>query len=229
MYDPLIVPKRILMQRIQDFTRYGYHYYTIGYVPYERAARLVNKFDRYYRISADKNERHRARLRGEGSAYLLLYIAPDQDRLMFILMVTDGDHPAHKLENLKDAREPHARITITGYELVRQTRAGSDRPVITWRMTKSNYENWRERIRKTVRSRGEKSVQEMITTLVHSPGFSGIRTQVKRLGQLFRAEWKRANRKPTRPPALPRIFYVQRLANDGMHLSQFIKRHIKRE
>lgn len=227
MYDPLVLPKRILMQRIQDFMRYGYHYYTIGYVTYERAARLVNKFNRYYRIGADKNERHRARLCGEGSAYLLLYAVPGQDRLMFILMVTDGDHPAHKLENLKDAREPHARITITGYELVRQTRAGSDKPVNTWRMTQSNYENWRERIRKTVRSRSEKPVQEMITTLVRSPGFSGVRAQVKKLGQLFRAEWKRANRNPARPPALPQIFYVQRLANDGMHLSQFIKKHTK--
>ena len=223
-YDPLILSKRVAMQRMLDFARFGYTKYVTGFVPVEKSAKFVNKFNRYYRIGADKNERHRARLRGEGNAYLLLYADPSKERLMFILMVSQGDHPAHQLEQLKDLHDPHSRLTITGYELVRQTRTGSDKPVLTWRMTKSNYENWREHIRKVVRSKGEKPVNEMLNTLLCSPGFSGVRTQVKKLAQLFRSEWKRANRQPRKPPAIGRLYYLQRLRNDGMYLSTFVKK-----
>jgi len=223
-YDPPILSKRVAMQRMQDFARYGYNYFVTGYVSYERAAPFTKKMDRFYLVGANKNERHRARLRGEGSAYLLLYAPPDQDRLLFILMVSDGDHSAHKLERLKDLRDPGTRLTLTGYELVRQTRVGSDKPVLTWRMTKDNYGAWRERIRKVVRSKGDKTVSEMLDTLVRSPGFSGVRTQVKKLAQLFRGEWKRGRHRTERAPAVGKIYYVQRLKNDGLYLSAFLKK-----
>jgi len=223
-YDPPIFSKRVALQRMQDYARYGYNHFVTGYVPFDRASPFVKKMDRFYRISANKNERHRSQKRGEGGAYLVLYSPPDQDRLMFILMVSDGDHPAHRLEKLKDLREPRSRLTVTGYELVRQTRAGSDKPVVTWRMTEANYQSWRERIIKTVRSKGEKPVTEMLETLVRSPGFSGIRTQVKKLAQLFRAEWKRSRHRTERAPAVGKIYYVQRLKGDGMYLSTFLKR-----
>jgi len=223
-HDPLILTKRSAMQRMTDYARYGYHHFVTGLVPVEKLAPLVSKFTRYYQVHADKNARHRARAKGEGSAYLLLYSDPKSDRVQFILMVTDGDHPAHKLEKLKDLREPGTRLTLTSYELVRQTRSGSDKPVLTWRMTKDNYEAWRERIRKTVRTKGDKAVTEMLNSLVRSPGFSGIRAQVKKLGQLFRVEWKRSRHRNERAPAVGRIYYVQRLKNDGMYMSTFIKK-----
>jgi len=223
-YDPLVLSKRVAMQRMLDFARFGYSNFVTGYVPYDRAAPFAKKMDRFYRIGANKNERHRARQRGEGSAYLLLYADPNQDRLMYTLMVTDGDHSAHKLEKLKDLREPGSRLTFTGYELVRQTRAGSDKPVLTWRMSEDNYQSWRERIIKTVRGKGDRPVTEMLETLVRSPGFSGVRTQVKKLAQLFRAEWKRSRHRKERAPAVGKIYYVQRLKNDGLHLSTFLKK-----
>lgn len=225
MYDPLILSKRIFMQRIQDYVRHGYRHWTLGKVSPEKATRLVRKFVDYYRVDRDRNARHRARLRGEGSAYLLLYAAPGEDRITFILLVSAGAHPAHKLEKLKEAFDERSRVTLTGYELVRLTKPGNSQPVLTWRMTRQNYASWRDRIRKTVRSGSDAAVRQMINTLVRSPGFAGIRQQVKKLGQLLRAEWKRRRRKPSRPPAIPRIYYLQRLRTEGMHLSAYLRRY----
>ena len=58
----------------------------------------------------------------------------------FILLVTDGDHPAHTLEQLKDAHHKNQHVTLTGYELVRQTQAGTENSAWTWRMTDASYD-----------------------------------------------------------------------------------------
>ena len=78
----------------------------------------------YYAIDLDRNRRARAKQRGGGCAYLLLHeVSPAA--LLWVLLVTAGDHPAHKLEQLRDALNPTQRLELFGYEFVRMTKAGA--------------------------------------------------------------------------------------------------------
>lgn len=96
----------------------------------------------------------------------------------------------------------------------------------TWRYTAGAYQTWRDRLIGEVRA-GEGAVASLtqsIDTLYKSPGFRGVREQVKRLAQLLRAEWKRSRRPTEAMPAIPaRIGYVRRLPDIGRRVGDLIK------
>lgn len=215
--------KTALMQRVADWVRVGYNHWTMGTVQRKKAHDLVRKFNRNYFVMQNKNERFQAKKLGDGCASLLLWES-ESGVLTWILLVTNGEHPAHQLEKLRNAHEQNGRLVLTGYELVRHTRSGSSKPSWTWRMQISNYEAWRIRVIQTCRNGTDQKIRQIIHSLYHTPGFSQCRSQVGKLMVLFRAEWARS-RSTTDFPSVPsRLPYVRRFKASMLSLSDWIEK-----
>lgn len=218
---PVLLYKSSLMQRLSDWVRVGYRYWTSGTVEADKAAAFVRKFDRYYLVHLDRNRRARAKKAGEGCAVLLLWQS-SPGVLAWFLLVSPGDHPAHQLEKLKDAMDSSSRIILTGYELVRATRPGASAPSWTWRMTAAAYSDWRTRVIDVVRRGDDYSVSQAIGSLYRVPGFAGCRAQVKKCLELFRSEWKRS-KSVGAFPEVPRLLpYLRRVESSSIGLSTWL-------
>ena len=213
----VIVHRTSLMQAVGDRVRTGYRLYCTGTVTADRAASWVRKASRYYAVDLDRSRRARAKQRGEGCAYLLLH-EDVPGLLVWVLLVTAGDHPAHQLERLRDVLDPAQRLELFGYELVRLTKPGTCRPVWTWRMSALIYQALRTRVIDTVRRGDTRAVRQLVVSLYRSAGFYGVRSQVGRAVALLKAEWRR--RRGSEPlPHLPRILpYVRRLPIESVSL-----------
>lgn len=221
---PVLLTKSVLLQRCADLVRLGHFWHISGVVPYARAAALARKFRDTYLVHLSKDSRYRRKKNaGLGNAHLLLWQHHETAlELTFVLLVTDGDHPAHILERLSDARVQ--RLTITGYELVRQTRAGATSKFSwTWRMTETTYQGWRDRVRMATRSREDLLMRQSWYSLHRVPGFAPIRQQARKIEALMRGEYKRAHRGPF-PFSHTRIRYIQRLSVLSKPLSAVLAR-----
>lgn len=207
----VIVHKTVFLQRLADFVRMGYGSWVDGYCEPSAAAGLARKFARYYATDLDRHRRCRARKLGEASAVLLMHELNGEGRLLFVLLLTRGTHPARQLEpRLQSALDPAHRLVVDQFELVRLTRRDSVKPVYTWRLEKSAYEKMRSRVIDTVRRGSDRDIRQLIVSMYRTPGFSGVRSQIGKCCQLFRNEWKRSRKGPC--PAFPRkLFYVSRL------------------
>jgi hypothetical protein len=207
---PVLLTKSVFLQRCADFVRLGNYWYISGVVPYARAAALARKFRDTYLVHLSKDSRYRRKRAALGNAHLLLWRHDETAlELTFVLLVTDGDHPAHILERLSDARVQ--RLTITGYELVRQTRAGATSKFSwTWRMIETTYQGWRDRVRMATRNPENLLLRQAWHSLHRVPGFAPIRQQARKIEALMRSEYKRAHRGPF-PFSHTRIRYIQRL------------------
>jgi hypothetical protein len=101
-------------------------------------------------------------------------------------------------------------LEITGYELVRQTRAGTSKPTWTFRMSEKTYQGWRDRVRVAVRGKDDLLLRQAWYSLHRVPGFAPIRQQGRKIEALTRAEYVRTRRGPF-PFPHTRIRYIERL------------------
>lgn len=222
-YDPLVLDSRqVLMQRIADYVRTGHVHWTCGEVTLDRAPSLAQKFARLYGTDLDRNRRLRAKAGGDGNAVLLVaQLDRGSASVLWYLLVSPGDHPAHQLERLRDASTKDGRMHHAGYELVHVTKTGVAHPVLTWRMSRANEEGWRARALSEARRGNSHDVRMFLEALYRSPGFHGVRRQVGKTAALFRREWKR-RQGASRIPALPRLYYCARLRSRGARLSRLL-------
>lgn len=221
MQHVVIIHRLSLLQRAADLVRTGHYHHAVGVVDADKAMAWARKAERYYAVLLDRNRRSRAKARGEGSAYLLFHEI-EARRLLWVLLVSDGDHPAHRLERLRHALEAEQRLELFGYELVRLTKDGSERPVWTWRMSAESYEALRTRVIDTVRRGDAHTMRQLIVSLYRSAGFRGVRSQVGKTVALLRAEWKR-RRGAESLPRLPKLLpYVQRLSIEVVPLTVWL-------
>lgn len=209
--------KTQFMQALQRAVGDGFPHHTSGTVPLEKARRLVRKFRDTYLIHLTAQQRWRRKKLGLANARLFLWRErPDSD-LTFVLLVSDGEHPAHDLEKLKDGRKDGQRLRLTGYELVPHQREGAAHHSWTWRMTKQTADDWRARILQAVRHQNRTDMAQAWYSLNHVPGFGGCRAQVRVLVKLFRAEWKRRSKQPWPLPSM-RNRYVELMKLSGKPL-----------
>lgn len=221
IYAPSVfLSKTAFMQRLADCTRQGFVHWTGGRVPLEKAQRLATKLGDFYAVGLSKDQRYRRKLEGRGNAVLLMWRQDEATDVVWFLLVTQGDHPAHTLERLQDVRR--LRISVTGYELVQQTRKGSARPAWTWRMTESAYAGWRRRMIEGVRRHADMDLAQSWRTLHRAPGFAPIRVQVRKIAALARAEWKRC-RSGAFPLERARIPYVSRIEHSSIPLRLMVQ------
>lgn len=217
--------KTALMQRLADLVRGGHVRYVCGTIQLEKAAQLATKFDRLYQPNLPRLQAHRRRAQGEATARLLWWQdASKPEQLTWFLLLTDGELTVDGLESWRDPLNTKTRIHLTGYELVRLTKPTEPKPVWTWRYDKQRLQDLRDQLVTVIRLKHDHEVERLIAMLWASPGFAGIREQVKGCGELIRAEWKRSRGSSDNMPVIPtRLGYVQRLADKGVMLNQLEK------
>ena len=226
---PVYRYKTTTMQRIQQLSIRGYHWYTSGKVPHNKAQKLVDKFDELYGIGCNENQRSYRRSKGIANAKLLLYPIKDSKTFYWWLLVTDGTGAVHKKEKLSEVVGASDRLQWADeYELVWMTREGKKDLVITWRMTKKNITAWHFRIKASVRKRSTEDFRQALWSLQRAPGFSEVRNQVKALRRQIKKEWGRSKRKSEEMPALsPIIPYVRAADTEALPLMKVVQRMTK--
>ncbi len=217
--DPFVFTKKtVFMQRAADLVRSGHHHYLTGEAPLEKVAALAAKFDRIYATEMDRLTAHRARQKGMATARLLLLHQGESPMVRWLLLRTDGTVPAEAdREKWLDPRE--TRIQLTGYELLRLTNEHNPKPVWTWRYTRTRYEELRVSLVQAIRHHRDQELQATIDLVWKSPGFSGIRQQVKKLKEIIQGEWKRVRAKRLQVVIPEHLGYVRRLADVGKKAS----------
>lgn len=217
--------KTVFMQRIADLVRTDHVNYASGEIPLRKLDSLYKKFAKFYNCHFGKLEASRYRKKGYASARFLAYLPEDSDKAHWILLVSYGDFEfaeLGKLEKWRDALKD--RINLTGYELVRITKPTEPKPVWTWRYIKSREQELRDAIVSAIRHRQELALSQLINTVWRSPGFAGVRDQVKKMGNLIKEEWKRSRTATEQMPEIPqRIGYVQRLPDKGKYIKAILK------
>lgn len=223
-YDPLVLTNQaVAMQRIADYVRSGHVFWTAGEVTMARAKSLVHKFDRLYGIGRTRNQRATDQSHGVAGATLILYCphtperSPHTGTIRWVLLVSAGNHAAHTVEHLQDARNRASRLRWSDYELVQIARPGQLKPAWSWRLQQQAYDDWRHRIIQAIRHQNRFDYESALDTLYHLPGFSGVRVQGKKLLHLYATEW--ARRFGEKLPMGRRLRYVQRLPSEGIRLS----------
>jgi len=218
----IIQARAHLMQQVSDHVRHGYRHWATGTVSLERARAWSEKAVKLYDVNQDRNRRARAKKAGLGSAYLLFYTLDRSldTKLGWILLVTDCDHPAHKLEKLRRAET--SPVTLFGYILVREPKPGKTHRPWTWRMSHDTYQGWRERVIDVIRRGNDLDLQQVLKVLRGSPGFAGVREQIKTLHRLVRYEWIARHGKGSHRPTLPRIWFAPRMQVVRVPLSTYL-------
>lgn len=226
---PVYRYKTTTMQRIQQLSIRGYHWYTSGTVPYSKAQKLAAKFNALYGIDCNENQRSYRRTKGIANAKLLLYPVKDSRTFLWWLLVTDGIGDAHKKEQLSKVTDAQKRLKWNDeYELVQMTREGKKEPVITWRITKKYITAWHFRIKKSVRKKSTEDLRQTIWSLQRVPAFSEVRNQVKVLRNQIQKEWKRSKKESdTMPPMNPLIPYVRTADTESIPLDKVVLRMAK--
>lgn len=235
--DILVLDSLVAMQRLADCVRRGYHWHTSGVVPAARTSALLVKFGALYFVNRHRNTRRRQQRRGVAAAVLLLYqpvwpgnAAPASTGeasgglIAWTLLLTNGESAARHLEALQLATNAQTPIRVGQYELVRKSRAGSSRPAWTFRMTPVCYETFRSRAIRSARNDPREPAESLLKDLYRQPGFAGVRSQVGRIVGLFRREFRRRHPRGATAPRLPKLWYVQRLPNSGVWLSELVPR-----
>lgn len=228
VFDPDIPRyQTVALQRLLDGVTTGYGHHTGGIVPADRAGALAEKFHALYGIGITRNQRAYRKTRGLANARLLLYPHADEaPAFRWWLQATPGSGEIHEREHLKDAALPGERLCWGDrFELVHLPRPGASARW-TWRMTRTEYQAWHERIRIAVRQRdGDDLVRQLIWSLFRVPGFGGLRDQVKLLRRQLVKEWQRSRRVSEPLPPVPAfIGYVRRSGGESFPLSLIAER-----
>jgi hypothetical protein len=215
--------KTALMQRLADHVRTGHRHFVAGQIKLDKVGYFAGKLDSLYDVGQDRLAASRQRKAGRASFRLLMLYQEGHETLLWWLLHTDGRVPDDaQREKWRDALvDP---IELTGYELVRLTRPGAKLPAWTWRYQRQRAQNLRDAILRAVRTKRDDELRQLVDTIWRTPGFAGSRDQVKKMGALIVAEWKRSRGGDPMPELPARLGYVRRLPDVGMKLSELGER-----
>jgi hypothetical protein len=221
--NPFVFTKKtVFMQRIADAVSKGATRYIQGVVPIGKAGVLASKFDKSYFCGLTVQKAFQARKKGLATGKLYFWQEDTkQDALHWILLVTDGQFQEgiDGDEKWCDPKMDKQRVAVTNYNLVRVVTKFDSKPRWTWRYTRASYDSLGVNIIEIIRVKKDKKLKEIITQLWRSPGFSGIREQVKILQKLIITEWKRSRRENEVMPTIPaHLGYVRKLPDKGVKL-----------
>jgi hypothetical protein len=194
---PVALTKSAAMRYIAETVGHGYVLFQSGTVSASKLPKLIEKFDREYRVLATRGMRDNDRIRGRSCARLIVFpkvsspvVQPDGEWL-FWLLATEGDGLLPTEKSTTDARNKASRLRWEGqYELVSRPvrrRNGDLDYVWTWVFQESFLERWKRVFSKAagrVRSSKERKPDyliKLVTSLRHVPGFHGINRQKKSL------------------------------------------------
>lgn len=208
------------MQRVLDLVNLGYTHYVSGSTTVDKIEQAVALFEMNYQACISRYQRSKRKSKGLGNVHLVLHLKGDQ--VYWWLLATPpavGRHPIHETDKLKNALVAGERIEISGFELVRLPKKGTDRTKLTWRMTASTFDEFSKNIVDAVRSRSHDRMQHVLYRLWSNPGFNGIRSQIGKLIVEYRAEVRRASIKDAPKPP-DKLFYLNRRFHAGISVNQ---------
>lgn len=216
----LFTKKTVWMQRVADAIKAGARHYIQGSTALAKVPFLVEKFAARHATNLTSRADLAARKRGETVQRWIGYL-DEGGMVHWALFVWPGQDFFVKSDAWRDPIKD--RFRHAGYEVVRITKPGAKAPVLTWRYQKDQFERLHDEIVQIIRLRQDARLDQMIHTLHRSPGFAGVRTQVKKLWDIVRAEWKRTRAKAEEMPEIPKnIGYVRRLPDVGALWSELI-------
>lgn len=187
----LILTRLSFMQQTQKAATSGYVYYTTGTCPAIKLPGLVKKFEKSYQVNQTRQQVYRKKQKGDASAKFFVYAHPtDKTAFFWVLMLTQGQHLAHALEDLHDLRARKSRLSYGDYQLI-QKPSSKGKPAFTWSLTTDAYHYYASLIRKTLRSHHAGAAQDLMKHLSVMPGFSGVRKQRKDLQKIWQGEARR--------------------------------------
>ena len=193
----ICVHKSGTMQQIQLLASRGYVNHFAGEVYAAKAAKLVARFSDRYGINASRGVRYRRRQAGQANASLVLHPVHATMNFQWLVLLTDGDHPARNIETLWALDDRRHRVTFDHrFELI-QLRAKGGGLRWTWRLTQAAFDDIAASIKVAMRHRGdERDILRIARSLYAFPGFRGVRQQIYGLTRLFLREWERARSGP---------------------------------
>ena len=244
-FEPFVFTKKtVFMQRTSDLARAGYTHHVGGVTTLDKLQGMADKFVERYRIDRDKSNAYKATQRGEAVARLLSWCdEKSPDRVHWVLMLKPekvtakdgtithrgGGVVLDQSEKWRDLTTASGRLTLTGYELVRETKEGKATPAWTWRYSKTRLEDLRSRIIGAIRNKADAELAILIRDIWATPGFSGARKQVKDIEFLIKAEWKRASRSADTLKLPEHLGFLRRLSDVGCKLSTLKRRIVLAE
>jgi uncharacterized protein YukE len=221
----LLLTRLSFMQQIQKAATSGYVYYTTGTCPAIKLPGLVKKFEKAYQINQPRQQVYRKKQKGDASAKFFVYAHPTDKTVFFwVLMLTEGQHLAYALENLR-ARK--SRLTYGDYQLI-QKPSSLGKPSFSWSLTTDAYHYYVSLIRTTLRSHHSGPANDLLKHLSVMPGFSGVRKQRKDLQKIWQGEAKR-HFKSLEDRKIQNAYTRQQKVEQVIYLDGFVKKMIEND
>jgi hypothetical protein len=211
--------KAAFMQRVSDYVRTGHQAYIQGATDAAKIHQTWEKLVLAYPVFDDKLKAFRAREKGLPTGRLLMYQNPSSpEKIHWILLIHARVDHLPTGEKWRHAEDPHSRVQLTGYELLRVTKVGTAKPAWTWRYSSERYQDLRDSLIAAIRSKRDQDVKRLIDLIFGTMGFSGSREQAKALSQLLRNEWKLRRTGEDMPEVPKGLGWVRRKADKGVFL-----------
>jgi hypothetical protein len=211
--------KAAFMQRVADYVRTGHQAYIRGVTPTETIFTTWEKLTRNNPVYDDKLKAFRARREGLSTGRLLMYQDTKKPEMIhWFLLIHGKSDQLPKGEKWLHAEDKHNRIVFTGYELVRITKEGQAKPSWTWRYESQRFQDLRDSMVQTIRSKRDQDLKITIGTIFGTMGFSGSREQAKSLSVLMQTEWTRRRPGEEMPPVPKGFGWIRRKADKGIFL-----------
>jgi hypothetical protein len=185
----VFIYKTDAMRKILNLVSLGYVRYTYGEIQPKKLQGFIAKSEDRYDINRTTQQRYRAKAKGEANSQLVLWLS-GENIVSWFLLVTPGEGVVEDVEDLRDTRQKHQRLEVTGYKVSQMSR--KDRaPSWTWRMTVDNRKAWQERLRTAVIAKNSELVRQAMFSLRRTPAFAESRREAFKLFNDAKKHWKK--------------------------------------
>lgn len=227
--------KAPFLQAVADAARFHSKYMT-GLVELENAQEFVSKMARKYHLDIEKTAASRLRKEGQATCRMLIYKLPltytmttddvgismPNSLCQWVMFASDGKHPIGDSGDVWRNHYSDRLLLVGGLELFLHTRprqASKDgkpapknvSPSWSFRFEAKHYDNLRNSLITAVKTHQDWRVVAIADEARRTPGFAGVRDQLKKLMALARSTWTRQRGNAPLPELPKRFGYVRRI------------------
>lgn len=200
--------RNALMQRVSDVLKSGYTHVVQVQVELGKAQAVIEKLQgRFPMLGKTRTVASKAKAKGLPRHKAVAFWNSSAGHAL-VYLFTDRPEVADREKWMPVEGGKGHRVTFYEYEAVRHDRGGS--LAWTWQMEKAHLQKLEESLVASIRSSEAEAIAIFIQETRTWPGFHRVRAQHKALGELLKAQWKRAARKEALP-TWPRLYYLQRI------------------
>jgi hypothetical protein len=236
--------KSPFLQACDDAARNNHRYMT-GLVDDEKFAELHAKMSRKYDLDLEKVAAYRLRKAGKATCRMLIYKLPhsysiENDELglpvpnrfcQWVMFASEGTHPIGDEGDVWLDFAEDKLTTPGGLEMFRHTRPKdpanpkkkSAAPSWSWRFSADYYSALRNSAIASIKRREEWHLKLIIDEAKKTPGFAGVREQLKKLVALIKGEWVRTMGNAKQPELPTQFGYVRRITAKKVSLAWVLK------